>query len=69
MLRDPNDGVNYFKRFLRPHFIKGAQNVFLYRFMQFMKYNRGTMDLQTLMTRVRLETDLLSLGWIYYQIC
>ena len=25
LLRDPNDGVNYFKRFLRPHFIKGAQ--------------------------------------------
>ena len=45
MLRDPNHGVNYFKRFLRPHFIKGTQNVFLYRFKQFMKYNRGTMDL------------------------
>ena len=26
MLRDPNEGVNYFKRFLRPHFIKGAQS-------------------------------------------
>ena len=51
MLRDPHDGVNYFKRFLRPHFIKGAQNVFLYRFMQFMKYNRGTMDLLKWMTR------------------
>ena len=54
MLRDPNDGVSYFKRFLRPHFIKGAQNVFLYRFMQFMKYNRGTMDLQKWMTRFQL---------------
>ena len=30
LLRDPNEGVNYFKRFLRPHFIKGAQTVFLY---------------------------------------
>ena len=45
-LRDPVEGVNYFKRFLRPHFIKGAQTVFLYRLMQFMKQNRGTMDLQ-----------------------
>ena len=45
MLRDPNEGVNYFKRFLRPHFIKGAQTVALYRFMQFMKHNRGSMDL------------------------
>ena len=44
LLRDPNDGVNgvnYFKRFLRPHCIKGARNVFSYSFMQFMKYNRG----------------------------
>ena len=45
MLRDPKDGVSYFKRFLQPHFIKGAENVFLYRFMQFMKYNRGTEEL------------------------
>ena len=30
-LRDPNEGGNYFKRFLRPYFILGAQNVFLYR--------------------------------------
>ena len=50
LLRDPVHGVNYFKRFLCPHFIKGAQTVFLYRFMQFMKHNRGTMDLQRWMT-------------------
>ena len=54
MLRDPNDGANYFKRFLRPHFIKGAQNVFLYRFMEFMKFNRGTMEFQTCMIRFQL---------------
>ena len=36
LLRDPNDGANYFERFLLPHFIKGAQTVFLSRFMQFM---------------------------------
>ena len=43
LLRDPNDGVNYFKRFLPPHFVKGAQTVFLYRFIQFIKHNRGTL--------------------------
>jgi hypothetical protein len=48
--RDPKHGVNYFKRFLQPHVIKGAQTVFLYRFMQLMKHNRGTMDLQRWMT-------------------
>ena len=64
MLRDPHDGVNYFKRFLRPHFIKGAQNVFLYRFMQFMKYNRGTMDLLKWMTRFQLTGNRLFESWM-----
>ena len=30
-LKDPNNGVKYFKSFLRPLFVKGAANVFLYR--------------------------------------
>ena len=64
MLRDPNEGVNYFKRFLRPHFIKGAQTVFLYRFMQFMKHNRGTMDLQRWMTRFQLTANRLIESWM-----
>ena len=64
MLRDPNEGVNYFKRFLRPHFIKGAQTVFLYRFMQFMKHNRGTMDLQRWMTRFQLNANRLTESWM-----
>ena len=64
MLRDPNEGVNYFKRFLRPHFIKGAQTVFLYRFMQFMKHNRGIMDLQRWMTRFRLTANRLIESWM-----
>jgi len=59
--RDPNDGVNYFKRFLRSHFIKGAQNVFLYRFRLFMKYNRGTMDLEKWMTRFQLTESWVDL--------
>ena len=64
LLRDPNEGVNYFKRFLRPHFIKGAQTVFLYRFMQFMKHNRGTMDLQRWMTRFQLTANRLIESWM-----
>ena len=57
MLRDPNEGVNYSKRFLRPHFIKGAQTVFLYRFMQFRKHNRG-------MTRFQLTANRLIESWM-----
>ena len=64
LLRDPNEGVNYFKRFLRPTFIKGAQTVFLYRFMQFMKHNRGTMDLQRWMTRFQLTANRLIESWM-----
>lgn len=40
-LKDANTGVQYFKSFLRPLFVKGAQNVFLYRFQQFMNIHRG----------------------------
>ena len=64
LLRDPYEGVAYFKRFLRPHFIKGAQNMFLYRFMQFMKFNRGTMDLQKWMTRFQLTGNRLIESWM-----
>ena len=45
-LRQPNGrGVEYFKRTLRPHSVKGAQTVFLYRFMSVMKNNLGNGDL------------------------
>ena len=64
LLRDPTDGVNYFKRFLRLHFTKGAQTLFLYRFMQLVKYNRGTMDLQKWMTRFQLTGNRLIESWM-----
>ena len=64
LLKDPAKGVNYFKRFLRPHFIKGAQTVVLYRFMQVMKHNRGTMDLQRWMTIFQLTANRLIESWM-----
>ena len=36
-----DEGVLYFKRTLRPFFVKGSVNVFLYRFQQFMNLRRG----------------------------
>eukprot|EP00439_Symbiodinium_sp_Y106_P000844 s4425_g1.t1 len=42
---DPTNGVKYFKSFLRPLFVKGAANVFLYRFQQFMNMHRGNGDM------------------------
>ena len=44
-LKDPNNGVKYFKSFLRPLFVKGAANVFLYRFQQFMNLHRRSRTL------------------------
>ena len=63
-LRQPNGrGVEYFKRTLRPHFVKGAQTVFLYRFMRFMKNNRGNGDLMKWMTRFQIDGRRLEEAW------
>ena len=35
------DGVRHFKEVLRPHFVKGAQSVFLWRFLLLMRTNRA----------------------------
>ncbi len=44
-LKDPNNGVKYFKDTLRPHFVKGVQSVFLWRFFTLMKFHRGSMEM------------------------
>ena len=64
-LRQPNGrGVGYFKRTLRPHFVKGAQTVSLYRFMKFMKNNRGNGDLMKWMTRFQIDGRKLAESWM-----
>ena len=64
-LREPNGrGVEYFKRTLRPHFVKGAQTVFLYRFMRFMKNNRGNAELTKWMTRFQIDGRRLEESWM-----
>ena len=64
-LRQPmGRGVEYFKRTLRPHFVKGAQTVFLYRFMRFMKNNRGNGDLMKWMTRFQIDGRRLEESWM-----
>ena len=47
----PGVGIEYFKRVLRLYFVKGSTNVFLYRFMQFVRFNRGLADMMKWMTR------------------
>ncbi len=38
-LKDPDNGVTYFKAALRPYFVKGAASVFLWRFFTFMRFH------------------------------
>ncbi len=45
LLRDPQNGVDYFKATMRPHFVKGNQSVFMWRFFQFMRASRGNQDM------------------------
>jgi len=52
MLRDPNPMESTTSRDFDDLISSKVPKVFLYRFMQFMKYNRGTMDLQKWMTRL-----------------
>ena len=64
-LRQPHGrGVDYLKRTLRPHFVKGAQTVFIYRFMKFMKNNRGNGDLMKWMTRFQIDGRRLEEAWM-----
>ena len=44
--------------------MKGAQTVFLYRFMRFMKNNRGNGDLMKWMTRFQIDGRRLEESWM-----
>ena len=45
LLRGGDQGVNYFKRTLRQHFVKGNQSIFLWRFFQLFRATRGQYDI------------------------
>ena len=44
-LCNAENGVRYLKAALRPHFVKGNQNVFLWRFFHLFRASRGNQDL------------------------
>ena len=62
-LKDPNNGATYFKSFLRPLLVKGATNVFLYRFQQFMNLHRGIGDMLRWITRFHLSVPRMQEAW------
>ena len=55
--------MKYFKSFLRPLFVKGAANVFLYRFQQFMNLHRGNGDMLRWITRFQLSIQRMQEAW------
>ena len=62
-LKDKVNGVQYFKSYLRPLFVKGASNVFLYRFQQFMTLHRGSGDTLRWITRFQLSRARMQEAW------
>jgi len=64
LLKDPAKGVAYFKKTLRPHFVKGSQNVFLWRFFQFVRANRGSQELLRWLVRMQVLRKRLTEAWM-----
>ena len=55
--------MQYFKSYLRPLFVKGASNVFLCRFQQFMTLHRGSSDMLRWITRFQLSRSRMQEAW------
>ena len=62
-LRDPEDGVAYFKRTLRPHFVKGSQSVFMWRLFQLMRFYRGSQDFLRWIGKFSVTRKRLADAW------
>ena len=62
-LKDTVDRVRYFKSYFRPLFVKGAFNVFLYRFQQFMTLHRSSGDMLPWITRFQLSRSRMQKAW------
>ena len=63
-LRDPETGVKYFLATLRPFFVKDLQSVFLYRFFQMLRCNRGQTDHQRWMVKYEIARQKAVDAWL-----
>ncbi len=64
LLRDARTGVEYFKTQMRPHFVKGNQSVFLWRFFQLFRANRGNKDFLRWLGRLMVIFKRLKDSWM-----
>ena len=63
-LMDPDNGVQYFKDALRPHFVKGKEHVFLWRFLLFFRCYRGAQDMTRWIGRFIITRKRLQDAWM-----
>ena len=63
-LREPETGVEYFLATLRPFFVKDLQSVFLYRFFQMLRCNRGQTDHQRWMVKCEIARQKAVDAWL-----
>ena len=63
-LRDPETGVDYFLSTLRPFFVKDLLSVFLYRFFQMLRCNRGQTDHQRWMVKYEIARQTAVDAWL-----
>ena len=63
-LMDPDNGVQYFKDTLRPHFVKGKEHVFLWRFLLFFRCYRGNQDMTRWIGRFIITRKRLHDAWM-----
>ena len=63
-LHDPETGVEYFLATLRPFSVKDLQSVFLYRFFQMLRCNRGQTDHQRWMVQYEIARQQAVDAWL-----
>ena len=59
-----DDGVEYFRDTLRPHYVKGAQNVFLWRFYLLIRARRGNTEMVDWIGKFSLLLKRLNDSWM-----
>ena len=58
------DGPDYLLRELRPHFVKGKQNTYLYRLLQWFRLRRGRLDFHRWIAKYQLVCKRMMDAWM-----
>ena len=64
LLQDPVNGVEYFKKTLRPYFVNGSTNVFLYRLLSFFNCHRGNQEFIQFISKFEVNLMRLRNAWM-----